>query len=111
MVRVYFGSILNHGARIRAANGLGIPYLGYLELDVQLCGPVRQREGLHPRKRKRSSIVTYGFWCQKRIERSSRRYLRIRSLLPCWSPKAPQLSPLKLLLYMLQSLWICPQCS
>ena len=27
-----------HWLELRAANGLTIPYLGYLELDVQLCG-------------------------------------------------------------------------
>nr|XP_055029293.1 uncharacterized protein LOC129418561 [Misgurnus anguillicaudatus] len=29
-----------HWLQLRAANGLSIPYIGYLELDVQLCGRV-----------------------------------------------------------------------
>ena len=29
-----------HWLQLRAANGLAIPYLGYLELDVELCGKV-----------------------------------------------------------------------
>ncbi len=27
-----------HWLQLRAANGLAIPYIGYLELDVELCG-------------------------------------------------------------------------
>lgn len=29
-----------HWLQLRAANGLAIPYIGYLELDVELCGKV-----------------------------------------------------------------------
>lgn len=29
-----------HWLRLRAANGLEIPYIGYIELDVGLCGHV-----------------------------------------------------------------------
>lgn len=31
---------LCHWLQLRAANGLSIPYIGYLEIDVQLCGRV-----------------------------------------------------------------------
>lgn len=27
-----------HWLQLRAANGLAIPYVGYIELDVELCG-------------------------------------------------------------------------
>lgn len=32
--------------QFRAANGLEIPYIGYLELDVTLCGKVMPRCGV-----------------------------------------------------------------
>ena len=32
--------------RLSAANGLSIPYVGYLELDVQLCGRVVTKRGV-----------------------------------------------------------------
>lgn len=32
--------------RLSAANGLAIPYVGYLELDVQLCGKVVSKRGV-----------------------------------------------------------------
>ena len=32
--------------QLRAANGLGIPYLGYLELDVELCGKIMSNCGV-----------------------------------------------------------------
>lgn len=35
-----------HWLQLRAANGLAIPYLGYLELDIKLCGKLLQRCGL-----------------------------------------------------------------
>lgn len=35
-----------HWLQLRAANGLAIPYIGYLELDVELCGKVMPRCGL-----------------------------------------------------------------
>ncbi|KAG1952465.1 interleukin-1 receptor accessory protein-like 1-A [Pimephales promelas] len=35
-----------HWLQLRAANGLAIPYLGYLELDIELCGKLMQRCGL-----------------------------------------------------------------
>ena len=50
-----FCSILSPGAeklqsckwlRLSAANGLAIPYVGYLELDVQLCGKTVKRGGV-----------------------------------------------------------------
>lgn len=31
---------LRHWLQLQAANGLSIPYIGYLELDVELCGQV-----------------------------------------------------------------------
>ncbi|KAI3366509.1 hypothetical protein L3Q82_000640 [Scortum barcoo] len=31
-----------HWLQLRAANGLAIPYIGYLELDVELCGKLHQ---------------------------------------------------------------------
>ncbi|KAJ8014292.1 hypothetical protein DPEC_G00038740 [Dallia pectoralis] len=35
-----------HWLQLRAANGLAISYLGYLELDIKLCGKLLQRCGL-----------------------------------------------------------------
>lgn len=35
-----------HWLQLRAANGLAIPYIGYLELDVALCGKVIPRCGI-----------------------------------------------------------------
>lgn len=35
-----------HWLQLRAANGLAIPYLGYLELDIELCGKLMPRCGL-----------------------------------------------------------------
>lgn len=35
-----------HWLQLRAANGLAIPYIGYLELEVQLCGKVMPRCGI-----------------------------------------------------------------
>ena len=35
-----------HWLQLRAANGLAIPYIGYLELDVELCGKVMPRCGI-----------------------------------------------------------------
>ncbi|XP_029941466.1 uncharacterized protein LOC115383427 [Salarias fasciatus] len=35
-----------HWLQLRAANGLAIPYIGYLELDVKLCGKVMPRCGV-----------------------------------------------------------------
>lgn len=35
-----------HWLQVRAANGLAIPYIGYLELDVVLCGKVMPRCGI-----------------------------------------------------------------
>ncbi|KAL7870950.1 hypothetical protein SRHO_G00084470 [Serrasalmus rhombeus] len=35
-----------HWLQLRAANGLDIPYIGYLELDVMLCGKVMSRCGI-----------------------------------------------------------------
>ncbi|XP_034081973.1 uncharacterized protein LOC117552526 [Gymnodraco acuticeps] len=35
-----------HWLQLRAANGLAIPYIGYLELDVELCGKVMSRCGI-----------------------------------------------------------------
>lgn len=32
--------------KLSAANGLAIPYVGYLELDVQLCGRVILKRGI-----------------------------------------------------------------
>lgn len=32
--------------RLSAANGLAIPYVGYLEFDVQLCGKTITRQGV-----------------------------------------------------------------
>lgn len=32
--------------RLSAANGLAVPYVGYLELDVQLCGKTITRRGV-----------------------------------------------------------------
>lgn len=35
-----------HWLQLRAANGLAIPYIGYLELDVELCGKVMPHCGI-----------------------------------------------------------------
>ncbi|XP_077957579.1 uncharacterized protein LOC144406215 [Gasterosteus aculeatus] len=35
-----------HWLQLRAANGLVIPYIGYLELEVQLCGKVMPHSGV-----------------------------------------------------------------
>lgn len=35
-----------HWLQLRAANGLAIPYIGYLELDVKLCGKFMAHCGL-----------------------------------------------------------------
>ncbi|KAI3358861.1 hypothetical protein L3Q82_015251 [Scortum barcoo] len=35
-----------HWLQLRAANGLAIPYIGYVELDVELCGKVVPRCGI-----------------------------------------------------------------
>nr|XP_046271732.1 uncharacterized protein LOC124073503 [Scatophagus argus] len=35
-----------HWLQLRAANGLAIPYVGYLELDVELCGKVMPHCGI-----------------------------------------------------------------
>lgn len=35
-----------HWLQLRAANGLAIPYIGYLELDVRLCDKVVPRCGI-----------------------------------------------------------------
>lgn len=32
-----------HWAQLRAANGLAIPYIGYLELEIELCGKLMPR--------------------------------------------------------------------
>lgn len=35
-----------HWLQLRAANGLAIPYIGYLELDAELCGKVMKQCGV-----------------------------------------------------------------
>lgn len=35
-----------HWLQLREANGLAIPYVGYLELDVELCGKLIPRCGI-----------------------------------------------------------------
>ncbi|KAG5286801.1 hypothetical protein AALO_G00018940 [Alosa alosa] len=35
-----------HWLQLRAANGLAIPYIGYLELDVELCGKLMPKCGV-----------------------------------------------------------------
>ena len=35
-----------HWLQLQAANGLAIPYIGYLELEVELCGKVMPRCGI-----------------------------------------------------------------
>ncbi len=39
-------SASNRAARLRAANGLSIPYIGYIELDIKLCGRVAPKCGV-----------------------------------------------------------------
>ena len=36
----------NNWLTIRAANGLCVPYIGYLELDVEVCGIVVPKRGV-----------------------------------------------------------------
>ncbi len=35
-----------HWLQLRAANGLSIPYIGYIELDIELCGRVVPKCGV-----------------------------------------------------------------
>lgn len=35
-----------HWLQLKAANGLDIPYVGYLELDVELCEKVITKHGI-----------------------------------------------------------------